>query len=105
MLRAYRNPFQGPFGIPVRASRRYGMKIGNWSLGRRKDEGAGQGGTPAQPPDGLTDAGVREALRDVRDPEIGRDLVSLNMVRQVAIQGRSEEHTSELQSRQYLVCR
>jgi ATP-binding protein involved in chromosome partitioning len=63
------------------------MKIGNWSLGRRKDEGAGRGGTPAQPPDGLTDAGIREALRDVRDPEIGRDLVSLNMVRGVAIEG------------------
>jgi ATP-binding protein involved in chromosome partitioning len=39
----------------------------------------------AQPADGLTEAGIREALRDVRDPEIGRDLISLNMVRGVEI--------------------
>jgi ATP-binding protein involved in chromosome partitioning len=43
--------------------------------------------TAPQPADGLSEAGVREALRDVRDPEIGRDLVSLNMVRGVAIEG------------------
>lgn len=41
------------------------------------------------PPDGFTEAGVREALRDVRDPEIGRDLVSLNMIRSVDIEGPS----------------
>src|SRR3712207_8027336 len=104
-----------------------------------------------EPADGFTVAGIREALRDVRDPEIGRDLVSLNMIRGIDIAGshvtvgvslttagcplkhrittdirdrlkmiegveevevdfgvmtdRSEEHTSELQSRQYLVCR
>lgn len=40
-----------------------------------------------QPADGFSEAGVREALRDVRDPEIGRDLVSLNMVREVRIEG------------------
>src|SRR5215211_1828155 len=40
-----------------------------------------------QRPDGLSEAGVREALRDVRDPEIGRDLISLNMVRGVKIEG------------------
>jgi ATP-binding protein involved in chromosome partitioning len=40
-----------------------------------------------QPPDGLSEAGIREALRDVRDPEIGRDLISLNMVRDVKIEG------------------
>ncbi len=39
----------------------------------------------ANPADGLTEAGIREALRDVRDPEIGRDIVSLNMVRQIEI--------------------
>ncbi len=40
-----------------------------------------------QPADGFSEAGIREALRDVRDPEIGRDLVSLNMVREVRIEG------------------
>ncbi len=42
-----------------------------------------------EPADGLSEAGVREALRDVRDPEIGRDLVSLNMVRGIEIKGSS----------------
>ncbi|MDQ4127603.1 MAG: Mrp/NBP35 family ATP-binding protein [Actinomycetota bacterium] len=42
---------------------------------------------PTEPPDGFSEAGIREALRDVRDPEIGRDLVSLNMVRDIEIQG------------------
>ncbi len=44
---------------------------------------------PKEPADGFSEAGVREALRDVRDPEIGRDLISLNMVRGVEIQGSS----------------
>jgi ATP-binding protein involved in chromosome partitioning len=61
------------------------MKIGRWSLGKKEDEGHVE--TPAQPPDGLSEAGIREALRDVRDPEIGRDLISLNMVREVSIEG------------------
>jgi ATP-binding protein involved in chromosome partitioning len=42
---------------------------------------------PEEPADGFSEAGIREALRDVRDPEIGRDLVSLNMVRDIEIQG------------------
>ena len=42
---------------------------------------------PQEPADGFSEAGIREALRDVRDPEIGRDLVSLNMIRNVDIQG------------------
>jgi ATP-binding protein involved in chromosome partitioning len=37
--------------------------------------------------DGFSEAGIREALGDVRDPEIGRDLVSLNMVRNIHIEG------------------
>ena len=41
----------------------------------------------AEPADGFTEAGIREALRDVRDPEIGRDLVSLNMIRAIEIAG------------------
>ena len=42
---------------------------------------------PEAPADGFSEAGIREALRDVRDPEIGRDLVSLNMVRGIEIEG------------------
>jgi ATP-binding protein involved in chromosome partitioning len=42
---------------------------------------------PEEPADGFSEAGIREALRDVRDPEIGRDLVSLNMIRNIAIEG------------------
>ncbi|HLM78511.1 MAG TPA: Mrp/NBP35 family ATP-binding protein [Rubrobacteraceae bacterium] len=40
-----------------------------------------------EPVDVFSEAGIREALRNVRDPEIGRDLVSLNMVREIQIQG------------------
>ena len=40
-----------------------------------------------EPADGFSEAGIREALRDVRDPEIGRDLISLNMIRNVDIEG------------------
>jgi ATP-binding protein involved in chromosome partitioning len=40
-----------------------------------------------EPADGFSEAGIREALRDVRDPEIGRDLVSLNMIRGIDIDG------------------
>src|SRR3954465_10999246 len=43
---------------------------------------------PEEPADGFSEAGIREALRDVRDPEIGRDLVSLNMVRGIEIDGQ-----------------
>ena len=40
-----------------------------------------------EPADGFSEAGIREALRDVRDPEIGRDLISLNMIRSIDIAG------------------
>ena len=39
-----------------------------------------------EPADGFSEAGIREALRDARDPEIGRDLVSLNMIRGIEIE-------------------
>ncbi|CAN5741849.1 Mrp/NBP35 family ATP-binding protein [soil metagenome] len=42
---------------------------------------------PEEPADGFSEAGIREALRDVRDPEIGRDLISLNMIGTVEIEG------------------
>jgi ATP-binding protein involved in chromosome partitioning len=73
------------------------MKVNKWTRRHTNAEDgnappeaaheAGDGGENNQPPDGLTEAGIREALRDVRDPEIGRDLVSLNMVRGVEIEG------------------
>jgi ATP-binding protein involved in chromosome partitioning len=70
----------------------------NWFRGRKGDgqereesseEVAGGEPRAAEPADGFTEAGIREALRDVRDPEIGRDLVSLNMIREVSIEGPS----------------
>ncbi|HKH75696.1 MAG TPA: Mrp/NBP35 family ATP-binding protein [Rubrobacteraceae bacterium] len=70
----------------------------NWFRGRKNngqqrevssEEVAGEEPRAAEPADGFTEAGVREALRDVRDPEIGRDLVSLNMIREVSIEGPS----------------
>jgi ATP-binding protein involved in chromosome partitioning len=42
---------------------------------------------PEEPADSFSEAGIREALRDVRDPEIGRDLIALNMIRNVDIEG------------------
>jgi ATP-binding protein involved in chromosome partitioning len=68
----------------------------NWFRGRKRDDQEREvsseevaGGEPRadEPADGFTEAGIREALRDVRDPEIGRDLVSLNMVRDIRIEG------------------
>jgi ATP-binding protein involved in chromosome partitioning len=70
----------------------------NWFRGRKSDaqerdesseEVVGGEARAAEPADGFTEAGIREALRDVRDPEIGRDLVSLNMIRDVRIEGPS----------------
>src|SRR3712207_8670993 len=52
-------------------------------------------------------AGVRQAVlvhaRAVLEPHLQR--VEAQLVRQLVDRLRSEEHTSELQSRQYLVCR
>src|SRR3712207_7527751 len=69
------------------------MKINRWTR-RDADGGSAPPENPVaeeaganQPPDVFSEAGMREALRDVRDPEIGRDLISLNMVRGVKIEG------------------
>src|SRR3712207_8664052 len=51
----------------------------------------------------LTDDQV-QALRQNLRTRLGRD-VAVDLTVDPAILGRSEEHTSELQSRQYLVCR
>ncbi|HLL97802.1 MAG TPA: Mrp/NBP35 family ATP-binding protein [Rubrobacteraceae bacterium] len=73
----------GPYGGQL-------VKINKWtrrhSAARPPEETIAKDQAEGQPPDGLTEAGVREALRDVRDPEIGRDLISLNMVRGVEIE-------------------
>ena len=70
----------------------------NWFRGRKSaaqgrdessEEVVGGEAQAAEPADGCTEAGIREALRDVRDPEIGRDLVSLNMIRDIRIEGTS----------------
>ncbi len=55
--------------------------------GETADELVDRTPEPQEPADGFSEAGIREALRDVRDPEIGRDLVSLNMIRNIDIQG------------------
>jgi ATP-binding protein involved in chromosome partitioning len=66
------------------------VKINKWTRrhadARPPEESVAKDEAQGQPPDGLSEAGVREALRDVRDPEIGRDLISLNMVRGVEIE-------------------
>jgi ATP-binding protein involved in chromosome partitioning len=55
--------------------------------GETADELVDRTPKPEEPADGFSEAGIREALRDVRDPEIGRDLVSLNMIRNIDIEG------------------
>src|SRR3712207_8714731 len=52
-------------------------------------------GTPPRGPSG----------DDVQSATRGHALGRGRMVRSLRLRGRSEEHTSELQSRQYLVCR
>jgi ATP-binding protein involved in chromosome partitioning len=47
-------------------------------------------------PDMLTNDNIMAALGRVKDPEIGRDLVSLGMVKEITIDGRSVDLTIEL---------
>src|SRR3712207_8666483 len=44
-------------------------------------------------------------VEELRVPDVYRDYSSSSCITFEAPAGRSEEHTSELQSRQYLVCR
>src|SRR3712207_7591303 len=52
-----------------------------------------------------TNALIQAGAALVRDTADVLDLVALDRVDRVVRPDRSEEHTSELQSRQYLVCR
>src|SRR3712207_8013321 len=57
---------------------------------------------------GRLDAAVRDGMQDARGGELGVEAVDVGDLDAAARrpgQERSEEHTSELQSRQYLVCR
>src|SRR3712207_7835863 len=51
------------------------------------------------------DAVVRPLLRVVPEPDVVGPGLKQQLVQSQPDRGRSEEHTSELQSRQYLVCR
>jgi ATP-binding protein involved in chromosome partitioning len=44
----------------------------------------------------LTEAAIYDALRNVQEPELGRDIVTLNMVKGIAIDGSSVAFTIEL---------
>src|SRR4030042_5459396 len=44
----------------------------------------------------LTEEAILDALRSVRDPELGRDVVALNMVKGIAIDGPRVAFTLEL---------
>src|SRR3712207_8550409 len=63
---------------------------------------------PAQPPASARDSAVRAAdeLAALHETAKGLlDRLDLDGVLESILERRSEEHTSELQSRQYLVCR
>src|SRR3712207_7321069 len=88
------------FGLPVRL---------NWAAGYRGSPLVVYGHTPVAEPAWLNntvniDTGCIFGgwLTALRYPE--REIVSVP-ARRVYVPSRSEEHTSELQSRQYLVCR
>jgi ATP-binding protein involved in chromosome partitioning len=44
----------------------------------------------------ITEAAVFDALRHVQEPELGRDIVTLNMVKDIAIEGERVAFTMEL---------
>src|SRR3712207_9251640 len=77
-------PQRGPGLVPLRR-----LKAVRFSLKRAE---------------GRLGPGSREAAQDPVSPLAHRDLFVLCFIAVIAL-ARSEEHTSELQSRQYLVCR
>ena len=44
----------------------------------------------------LTEGAIFDALRNVQEPELGRDIVTLNMVKEIAIDGADVAFTIEL---------
>ncbi|HZC31798.1 MAG TPA: iron-sulfur cluster assembly protein, partial [Candidatus Bathyarchaeia archaeon] len=44
----------------------------------------------------LTEGAILDALRQVQEPELGRDIVTLNMVKSIAIEGPKVAFTIEL---------
>ena len=44
----------------------------------------------------LTEGAVLDALRNVQEPELGRDIVTLQMVKSIAIEGSQVAFTIEL---------
>ncbi|HEY8845049.1 MAG TPA: iron-sulfur cluster assembly protein, partial [Candidatus Limnocylindrales bacterium] len=44
----------------------------------------------------LTEGSILDALRQVQEPELGRDIVTLNMVKAIAIDGAKVALTIEL---------
>src|SRR3712207_6974952 len=72
------------------------------SRSQRRSGIPGRQGEPGRPPRARDGGGAKEPRR--RDAERRRDPEAAGAKQQV-VTHRSEEHTSELQSRQYLVCR
>jgi len=44
----------------------------------------------------LTEAAILDALRQVQEPELGRDIVTLNMIKSITIEGADVAFTIEL---------
>jgi ATP-binding protein involved in chromosome partitioning len=70
-----------------RRCRRRLADVVDWFRKRTGKGGPTENTSQSDPADGFSEAGIREALRDVRDPEIGRDLISLNMIRSIEVVG------------------
>ncbi|WP_119067680.1 Mrp/NBP35 family ATP-binding protein [Rubrobacter indicoceani] len=62
--------------------------MSDWFRGRKNNSNGDENRAPVAS-GGVEEATIRTALKDVRDPELGRDLISLNMIRKVAISGSS----------------
>src|SRR3712207_8366541 len=74
----------------------------------RSDAAAADEGAVGVVEEQVIEVDRRRLRRAVREPRPGEELVVVHRVEGVVLREdrlRSEEHTSELQSRQYLVCR
>ena len=63
---------------------------------RRSSEAAPSPPRSAHPMSSLSEAAILDALRHVQEPELGRDIVSLDMVKSIAIDGSRVAFTIEL---------